>query len=134
MQIKGLEKELKKGYPKIDDISEEELSNNMPKKWRKSGLPLSLMALTPIDNESTLTFVTAGDEPTPPIYVLVSKDAFPISIFIFCISALSMIITLIKSKKQQKKTKIKTFIKVLFVLSFIISVTCIVINVCHECI
>jgi len=135
MEIKNVVNNVENEYPKMEQISKKHLSNNIPSKWLKIGLSSlgiamitknNVLAVSPDIIDMPLAGVAEYRIPVP---IQICNVACPIvqiaSAVVFIITGLSILITKIKSKKQNEPKKIKKWVKVSFIISiiaFIISV------------
>ena len=134
MEIRNFINEVKNEYPKLEQLSKKHLSNSIPKKWLKVGLSSLGIAIimknnvlaTTITPTNIIDMHLAGAEPVSivtPLPVQICNVACPIvqiaSAVVFIITGLSILITKIKSKKQNKPTKLKKWIIILFIISII---------------
>lgn len=137
MEIRNVVNEVKNEYPKMEQVSKKHLSNSIPRKWLKVGL--SSLGIAMITKNNVLAVSISPDiidmplagvaEYRIPVPIQICNVACPIvqiaSAVVFIITGLSILITKIKSKKQNEPKKIKKWVKVLFIISiiaFIISV------------
>ena len=135
MEIRSIVNEVKKEYPKMEQVSKKHLSNNIPNKWKKIGLSSLGIALIMKNNVFALspsainTIDIAGGAPvTIPAPIRIFNVACPIvqlvSAVVLIITGLSIFITKIKSRKQSEPIKVKKWVKVIFITSIIMFILC----------
>ena len=131
MEIRNVVNEVKNEYPKMEQINKKHLSNSIPRKWLKVGLSSLGIAMIMKNNVFAIspkninTIDIAGGFPTSiPAPIRICNVACPIvqivSAVVFIITGLSILITKIKTKKQDEPKKVKKWIKVLFIISIIV--------------
>ena len=134
IEIKNVVKETNYEYPKLNQIDEKRIQNNIPNKWIKVGLS-SLVISFLVNNKVIATNVDVikpehlgGITYSEPISIasrIATVVIFIIallSIFTFIITGFSILIAKIKSKK------VKKWIKVIFIISIILSILGILIS------
>lgn len=130
MKIKNVVNNVENEYPKMDQISKKDLSNNVPKKWLKIGLSsLGIALLTnnkvfALSNSNLTSLDVAGGAPVDIITITslpvrICNIFQMVSAVVFIITGVSMLLTKIKSKKQSEPKKAKKWIKILFIISII---------------
>ena len=130
MEIKNVVNNVENEYPKMDQISKKDLSNNVPKKWLKIGLSsLGIALLTnnkafALSNSNLTSLDVAGGAPVDIITITslpvrICNIFQMVSAVVFIINGVSMLLTKIKSKKQYEPKKAKKWIKILFIISII---------------
>lgn len=130
MEIKNVVNNVENEYPKMDQISKKDLSNNVPKKWLKIGLSsLGIALLTnnkafALSNSNLTSLDVAGGAPVDIITITslpvrICNIFQMVSAVVFIITGVSMLLTKIKSKKQYEPKKAKKWIKILFIISII---------------
>lgn len=137
MEIRNVVNKVENEYPKMEQISKKHLSNSVPRKWLKVGLSSLVIAILTKNKAFAISINTldldmplaGAQEYRIPVPIQICNVACPIvqiaSAVVFIITGLSILITKIKSKKQNEPKKIKKWVKVLFIISiiaFIISV------------
>ena len=130
MEIRNVVNKVENEYPKMEQISKKHLSNSVPRKWLKVGLSSLVIAILTKNKAFAISINTLDlDMPLAGAPIQICNVACPIvqiaSAVVFIITGLSILITKIKSKKQNEPKKIKKWVKVLFIISiiaFIISV------------
>ncbi len=134
MEIRNIVDEVKNDYPKMEQINEKHLSNSIPNKWLKIGLSSLGIAMITKNNALATTISPdiidmplAGDMPAyiaTPLPVQIFNVACPIvqiaSAIVFIITGLSILITKIKTKKQNEPKKVKRWVNILFIISIIV--------------
>lgn len=121
MKIKNVVNNVENEYPKMDQISKKDLSNNVPKKWLKIGLSsLGIALLTnnkafALSNSNLTSLDVAGGAPADIITITslpvrICNIFQMVSAVVFIITGVSMLLTKIKAKK---------WIKILFIISII---------------
>ena len=130
MEIKNVVNNVENEYPKMDQISKKDLSNNVPKKWLKIGLSsLGIALLTnnkafALSHSNLTSLDVAGGAPVDIITITslpvrICNIFQMVSAVVFIITGVSMLLTKIKSKKQSEPKKAKIWIKILFIISII---------------
>ena len=130
MEIKNVVNNVENEYPKMDQISKKDLSNNVPKKWLKIGLSsLGIALLTnnkvfALSHSNLTSLDVAGGAPVDIITITslpvrICNIFQMVSAVVFIITGVSMLLTKIKSKKQYEPKKAKKWIKILFIISII---------------
>ncbi len=127
MEIRKVVNEAKKNYPKEKQISKKCITNNIPNKWLKAGL--SSLIVAPLIKSNIFAIAT---KPVPiagglavyePISIQIYNIVCPIvqivSIITFIVTGLDILITKIKSKKQNEPKKVKKWLKIAFIISII---------------
>ena len=134
MEIRNIVDEVKNDYPKMEQINKKHLSNSIPNKWLKIGLSSLGIAMITKNNALATTISPdiidmplAGDMPAyiaTPLPVQIFNVACPIvqiaSAIVFIITGLSILITKIKTKKQNEPKKVKRWVNILFIISIIV--------------
>lgn len=130
MEIKNVVNNVENEYPKMDQISKKDLSNNVPKKWLKIGLSsLGIALLTnnkafALSHSNLKSLDVAGGAPVDIITITslpvrICNIFQMVSAVVFIITGVSMLLTKIKAKKQSEPKKAKKWIKILFIISII---------------
>lgn len=133
VEIRNIVNEVKRDYPKMEQVSKNKLINSIPNRWLKVGLSslvLSIIMKNHVLAISPSDFIIddidiAGGFPTPvSIPIQICNVACPItqivSIVTFIITSLSILIIKMKSKKVKKWVKMIFIISIiLFILSLI---------------
>ena len=114
----------------MKQVSRKCLTNSIPSKWLKFGLSSLVISIIMKNNvfaynQSEKNMPTAGVV-TQTRHILPSRIGI-ISILIFIIIGLSILITKIKSKKQNETKEIKKWVKVIFIISIILFIISILI-------
>lgn len=134
MEIRNIVDEVKNDYPKMEQINKKHLSNSIPNKWLKIGLSSLGIAMITKNNALATTISPdiidmplAGDMPAyiaTPLPVQIFNVACPIvqiaSAIVFIITGLSILITKIKTKKQNEHKIVKRWVNILFIISIIV--------------
>ncbi len=139
MEIKSVKNEVKNEYPKIEQVSKKHLKSKIPNKWLKVGMSSLVIAMI-TQNKALATsnadinfnsMDIAGGVPVAiPMPIEICIKVCPIveiiSIVMFIITGLNILITKIKSKKQNENKKVKKWVKVIFVISIIVFILSII--------
>ena len=106
MEIKNVKENSKKTYPTIEEIDTKILKKNMPNKWLKTGMTMTIFTLltkkssfaNSLDRDEMVHTILPGDIPKPsePVF---QPNALVISIFMIILS----IVIGVKSKLKKKK-------------------------------
>lgn len=130
MEIKCVQRE-KNEYPKINEISNIKIKQDIPNKWKKLGITSFIfgvltkqrvLAVTPSDIPSD-TVIAGGMSYYNPIHDYVKCGCNIVSLISTLTFVISVIMVLYKNlKKQEPKIKVSSKIKIVFILSIILLV------------
>lgn len=130
MEVKSVVNEVKNEYPKMEQITKKHLKNSIPNKWLKIGLSSLVITIIMKNNvfaNASSGFIAsiAGGAPVyTPTYVKICKYICSsiqiIFVVVFILTGLNILITKIKSKKQNEPKKVKKWVTEIFIISIIL--------------
>lgn len=138
MEIRNVVNDVKNEYPKIEQIKQKHLKDNIPNKWKKIGISSLVIAMMTKNNVFALSphdikytnMDLAGGVATPvatPIDIIISILG-PLSFIAFILSGFGLLIAKIKSRKQGETSKAKKWLTVVFLMSIILYIINIIVR------
>ena len=126
MEIKNVKENSKKTYPTIEEIDTKILKQNMPNKWLKTGIAMTifilLMKKSFAFDKNMLDIELAGDMPRPSEPVL-QLNALVISIFMIILSIVIGVKSKLKKKKGIPESRKMKFIRIsLLIITILVSI------------
>lgn len=122
MEIRNVVNETKNMYPKMEQIDQKHILNNIPKKWMRFSLLYAVIEITTKSKAIAVeTDIVGGMSAVPVEYRVINMNVF-ILLVTSIITGVFWGITSIISKKQPKIKKVRKWLKKIFIILLILTI------------